>query len=338
MRKKKVRIEDIAKRLGISPATVSQALNHPKEVNRKTRQEILSLCEELGYLKPIKGRKRNYFITVISRDTYNFANDFYAKVCESLLHYARKHKYNLIFEPWPDEDAELPHSISKGKIDGVIILGKIHREKVLLIKQRAIPLVLCGHPLPDLEQHTVMPDGKSGSYQATKHLIELGHKKIATLAGGEIFDPVARDRIEGYRYAMLEAGLEIAEEQIVIADFKFYTHADKSLDKLLTLKETPTAIVCASDPIAYKVYEVLTAKKYKIPEDISLTGFDNFQTPEYAKGFLPKLSTVEVNTKELAKYTLDILFELMEEPTKIAWRYTLPVSFAVGETTAKPKK
>ena len=93
---KKVRIKDIAKRLGISTATVSQALNHPKEVNRRTRQEILSLCEELGYLKPVRGKKRVHHIAIISRDTYNFANDFYAKVCEALLDYARKYKYNLI--------------------------------------------------------------------------------------------------------------------------------------------------------------------------------------------------------------------------------------------------
>jgi len=338
MRRKKVRIEDIARRLGISPATVSQALNNPKEVNRKTRQEILSLCEEIGYLKPVRGKKRTYHIAVISRDTYNFANDFYAKVCEALLTYARKHKYNLIFEPWSDENDEIPWSVSRNKIDGVIILGKIHREKVLLIKQKQIPLVLCGHPLPDLEQHTVMPDGKSGSYQATKHLIELGHKKIATIAGGEIFDPVSRDRIEGYRYALLEAGIEVREDYIVMADFHLYSHADKVLDKLILREEHPTAIVCASDPIAYKIYETLAKQKYKVPEDISLTGFDNFEPAEYAKGYLPKLTTVEVNIKELAKYTLDILFELMEEPTKIAWRYTLPVKLFIGETTAKIKK
>lgn len=338
MRRKKVRIKDIAKRLGISVATVSQALNHPKEVNRKTRQEILSLCEELGYIKPIKGKKRTYHVAVISRDTYNFANDFYAKVCESLLKYARKRRYNLIFEPWPDENEEIPLSISRNKIDGVIVLGKIHREKVLLIKQRQLPLVLCGHPLPDLESHTVLPDGKSGSYQACKHLIKLGHKRISTISGGKIFDPVARDRIEGYRYAMLEASLEVLDEHIVIADFRLYTHADKALEKLLVLKNPPTAIVCASDPIAYKIHEVLIAKKYKIPEDISLTGFDNFEPAEYVKGYLPKLTSVAVNIKELAKYTLDILFELMEEPTKIAWRYTLPVKLSIGETTAKPKK
>ncbi len=338
MRRKKIRIKDIAQRLGISVATVSQALNNPKEVNRKTRQEILFLCEELGYIKPIKGKKRTYHIAVISRDTYNFANDFYAKVCEHLLDYAKKLKYNLIFEPWSDEQDDLPWSISRNRIDGVIILGNIHREKALLVKQRQIPLVLCGHPLPDLELHTVMPDGKSGSYQACKHLIDLGHKKIATIAGGEIFDPVSRDRTEGYRYALLEAGIEVVEEYIVIANFRLYTHSDKALEKLLTFKNPPTAIVCASDTIAYKVHETLVSQKYKVPEDISITGFDNFDPPEYAKSVLPKLTTVEVNIKELAKYTLDILFELMEEPTKVAWRYTLPVKLSIGKTTAKSKK
>ena len=336
IRRKNVRIKDIAKRLGISGATVSQALNHPKEVNRSTRQEVLSLCEELGYAKPLKGKKRTYHIAVISRDSYNFANDFYAKVCEQLLDYAKQQKYNLIFEAWPDEQDLVPWAISRNRIDGVIILGNILREKALLIKQQQLPLVLCGHPLPDVELHTVMPDGKSGSYQACKHLIELGHKRIATISGGAIFDPVSRDRIEGYRYALIESGITVAEEYIMIADFHLYSHADKALEKLLALKEPPTAIVCASDTIAYRVHETLTAKKITVPREISLTGFDNFALPEYARGVLPKLTTVEVNVKELAKYTLDILYELMEEPTKVAWRYTLPVKLVAGETTGKP--
>jgi LacI family transcriptional regulator len=338
MRRKSIRIKDIARKLGISVATVSQALNHPKEVNRGTRQEVLTLCEDLGYVKPLKGKKRTYHIAVISRDTYNFANDFYAKVCEQLLLHAKQQKYNLIFEPWPDEQAELPLSISRRRIDGVIVLGHILREQALLIKQQQLPLVLCGHPLPDIELHTVMPDGKSGSYQACKHLIELGHKKIATISGGAIFDPVSRDRIEGYRYALIEAGITVAEEYIIVADFHLYTHADKALEKLLALKEPPTAIVCACDTIAYRVHETLTAKKIIVPHEVSLTGFDNFALPEYAKGVLPKLTTVEVDVKELAKYTLEILFNLMEEPTKVAWRYTLPVKLIAGETTGTPKK
>ncbi|OGB90971.1 hypothetical protein A2625_06730 [candidate division WOR-1 bacterium RIFCSPHIGHO2_01_FULL_53_15] len=338
MKRKKVRIQDIAKRLGISIATVSLAYNHPNLVNRKTRQEILSLCEELGYVKPIRGKKRTRQIAVISRDTYNFANDFYAKVCEGLLIHALKHKYTLIFEPWPDEQGEMPWSISNNKVDGVIFLGSIHREKALLVKQRQLPLVLCGHPLSDLELHTVIPDGRSGIFQATKHLIELGHQRIAKITGGKNGNMVARERVEGFQAALIDANHEIREEYIVYADFTLYTQVEAGLDQLLALKEPPTAIVCASDPIAYKTYEFLLQKGYKVPQDISLTGFDNFLPAEYARGFLPKLTSVEVNTNELAKYTLEILFDLMEEPSKIALRYTLPVKLAVGETTGKPKQ
>ncbi|MFH1826768.1 MAG: LacI family DNA-binding transcriptional regulator [bacterium] len=337
MKRKKIRLKDIAKRLGLSVATVSQALNNPKEVNRSTRHEVISLCEELGYIKIKRGKTRTYHVAVISKDSYNFSNDFYAKVCEQLLAYATKHKYNLIFEVWPDEADELPWAISRNRVDGVIVLGKIQKDKILLIKEKELPLVLCGHPLPDIETHTVLPDGRSGSYQACKHLIELGHKKIAAIAGGKMYDPVAGERIDGYRYAMVEAGLDVIEEYIVCADFRLYTYLDQALEQLIKLKTPPTAIVCASDPIAYKAYEMLKAKGYKIPEDISLTGFDNFEPPEYAKGYLPKLTTVSVNIKELARNTIDILFELMEEPTKVSWRYTLPVKLALGETSAEPR-
>jgi len=337
MRRKKIRIKDIARRLGYSPATISQALNQPHTVNRSTRKEILLLCEELGYQKPVKSKRRTFNIAVVSGDTHNFANDFYAKVCEELLIYAKEKRYNLLFEPWKEVQDDFPWSIAKNKVDGVISLGAIGHDKVILIKQKNLPIVACGHPLPDVEIHTVLPDGRAGSYQATKHLIDLGHRRIAKITGGKRFDQVAQDRVEGFRYALTKAGIKIKEEYIINADFINYTNVEEPLEKLFSLPHPPTAIVCASDPIAYSVYDHLTQKGYAIPQDISITGFDDFEPPVYARPFLPKLTTVHVNVRELARNTMDILFELMRGPKKIAWRYTLPVGLELGETSAGPK-
>lgn len=338
MRKKKVRVKDIARRLGISPATVSQALNHPEQVNRSTRREVLSLCEDMGYLRPQKGRKRKYNIAVVSGDTHNFTQDFFAAVSAQLLIYAKKKNYNLIFEPWADAEDDFPISISKNKVDGIISLGATGYDKVVLIKQKHLPLVLCGHPLHNLEVHTVLPDGRSGIYQACKYLISLGHKRIATISAGNKLDPIAQDRLEGYHYALAEAGMPIPDDYVVTGNIIHYTEVKKQIDKLMSLKNPPTAIVCANDPIAYSVYVYLKQKGIKVPQDISITGFDNFKPPNYSVGMIPKLTTVNVNTKELAKHTLDIIFELMKNPKKIAWRYTLPVQVEVGETTAPPAK
>lgn len=335
MRKKKVRVKDVARRLGISAATVSQALNHPEQVNRSTRREVLSLCEDLGYIRPLKGRKRKYNIAVVSGDTHNFTQDFYAAVCAQLLIFAKKKNYNLIFEPWDEAEDDFPLSISKNKVDGVISLGAIGHDKVLLIKQKHLPIVLCGHPLHNLEVHTVLPDGRSGIYQACKHLIDLGHRKIATITAGKKLDPIAQDRLEGYHFAIAESGISASNDYVVAGNVIDYTEIQKPIDKLMALQNPPSAIVCPSDPIAYSAYRYLIQKGFKMPQDISITGFDNIEPPKYARRSLPKLTTVNVDVKELAKYTLEVTFELMKNPKKIALRYTLPVKLEVGETTAR---
>jgi len=337
MKRKKVRIKDIAKRLGISPATVSLALNNPNKVNRSTRKDILTLCEQLNYTRPQKLKNRKKQIAVLIGYTYNFTNDFFSKIAESLLDLAKEHEYNLILESWPNEQDDIPWCLSHKNIDGVIVIGKILREKLLWIKQKGLPLVVCSHTLHDMALHTVLPDGKSGSYQATKHLIELGHTKIATITGGDFYREVAMERIEGYRFALIEAGIKVREDYIALGDFAKYDHSDKPLKKLLALKNPPTAIVCASDSIAYNVIRTLNSQGIKVPEEISITGFDNTPPPLYAQAWLPKLTSVNVDTQELAKYSLKVLFDLMEENPKVSLRYTLPVKLHIGETTGKPK-
>jgi len=336
MRRKKVRVKDIAKRLGISDATVSMALNHPETVNRSTRQDVLRLCEELGYTKPIKGKRRRTFnLALISGETCDFTTDFYGTVTEHLLIQAKRHNYNLILESWSDIQSDFPTCLSKNKVDGVITLGGITVEKVALIKQKNLPIVLCAHPLSGMEVHTVLPDGRLGINKACKHLIELGHKKIATITGGKRFDAVAGDRLEGYLYALNQAELPIVKEYIAQGDFHDYDRVEKQIDWLLSLPKPPTAIVCASDPIAFCAYEYLKRKGLKIPQDISITGFDNLRQPRYTQGLLPRLTTARVNVNELAKYTIEAIFELMKNPKKVAWRVTLPVDLKIGETTAK---
>ena len=338
MRRKKVRIRDIARRLGISDATVSMAINHPEAVNRSTRQDVLRLCEELDYIKPAKGKKRRTFnLALISDEAYDFTTDFYGSVTEQLLTQAKQYNYNLILEAWSETQKDFPLCLSKNKVDGVIILGSFTAEKIALIKQKNLPVVLCAHPLSEMEIHTVLSDGRSGINKVCKHLIDLGHKKIAAITGGEKFETLAGERLEGYLFALNEAKLPLNNDYIAEGNFHQPNNVEKQIDKFLSLPNPPTAIVCASDPIAFCTYEYLKRKGFNIPQDISVAGFDDLRQPKYTKSLLPKLTTAKVKVDELAKYTIEAIFELMKNPKKVAWRMTLPVDLAIGETTAKPK-
>jgi LacI family transcriptional regulator len=338
MARRQIKIKDIAKAAGVSLATVSQAFNHPREVNRKTRQKILEISNQLGYIRESAGKKRHRNIAVLAMDRYIPFTDFYSWVSVGIIEEAQKHGFNIIIEPFLKNQDELPRVVSKNIVDGILVLGPLSREHILMLKQRNIPLVLCGHPTPGLELHTVLPDGRAGMYEATKRLLNLGHKKIAFITGGPVFDPVAADRLEGFRFAMFEAGLEIPKEYIVQADLIKYQTAHEAAEKQMGLDNPPTAMICISDPIAYIIYDYLTKKGVKIPKELSLIGFDDLPSTFYTSPFLPELTTVHVDVENLGKTAVKVLLDVIENPSATAYRHTLPVRLIEKKSTAPPKK
>ncbi len=333
---KKVRIKDIAKKVGCSPATVSQAFHNPKLVNRQTRRAILDACEEMGYERRKRSKKASKIIGVTGISSDLILGEYYNEVAKSIIAAAKREGVNVVIEAFDDKQENLPDMFYKKVLDGVIVLGKISQEHVLMIKHGNYPLVLCGHPISGLELNTVLSDGRAGIYAATKHLIELGHKNIAYITGGPIFDPVTSDRLDGYRYALNESGLEINDKNIMVADFCVWETAAKSVDKLLALKNQPTAIICESDALAYMACQRIQEKDLKVPQDISITGFDNLPFPPYIERVMPKLTTIKVDLHQLGETAVKILFDITDNPSQVSYRHTLPVELAKGETTAAP--
>ena len=180
-----------------------------------------------------------------------------------------------------------------------------------------------------------MSDGRAGMHEVARHLVELGHKKIAYITGGPIFDPVTPDRLDGFRYALSKAGLEIPEEHIAIGDFCAWETAEKAVKKLMDLDSHPTAIVCESDALAYIAYQKLREMGYKIPKDVSITGFDDLPFPPYIDAVKPKLTTVNVDLGQLGRTAVNVLLDIIENPARTAYRHTLPIKLIEGETTAR---
>jgi len=328
---KKIRIKEIAKEVGCSTATVSQALNNPKLVNRKTRARILEVCEQLGYIRRRFNQKTRKIIGVTGISHELIFGEYYNRVTTSILSAAKEQGLNVIVEYFSDEEESLPHMFSKKVLDGVLVLGKISQDHVFQIKQHNIPLVLCGHPIPGIELHTVLSDGRAGIYEITKHLIKLGHRKIAHITGGPIFDPVVSDRLDGFRYALIEAKINISEEYIALGDFCVLETAVSAVNKFMDLKNPPTAIVCQSDALAYTAHQRLIELGHKIPRDVSLTGFDNIFFPQYLTK--AQLTTVDVNLAQLGKCAVNVLLDIIENPSRAAYRHTLPVQLIAGNTT-----
>jgi len=332
-RRKLVTIKDVAKEAGVSLSTVSFALSNPERVAAQTRKHVLRIARELGYSR-IKKTKQTGNIGLIADDYHNLIfGEFYNWVAFGILEELKNRNINVLIDSTGNDPECFPKMIIKNKVDGVLFLGKSSRDLIFIAQQKGIPLVLVGHPIPDLELPTVVPDGRSGALQAINHLIELGHQKIAIITGEPKFDPITAERLEGYRFALNKAGLKEDEKYIAEADYGKPETAIEATNKLLNLADPPTAIFCTSDSLAYRSYEAIKAKGLKIPGDVSIVGFDEITAPAYAQLPKPELTTIQVDRQQMGKSSVEILFDIIQNPKQTTYRYTLPVKLVVKEST-----
>lgn len=333
-KRKLVGIVDVAKAANVSLSSVSFALNDPERVAAQTRGHILRIAREIGYRRIRKSGKKGY-IGLIADDYYDLLfGEFYNKVAFGIFEELKKTGQNLIVDSTGNDPECFPKMITKSLVDGILFLGKNSKDLIYIAQQKGIPSVLVGHPIPEMEMHTVVPDGRSGAYQAVNHLIELGHKKIAIVTGEPMYDPIVADRVEGYRFALSKSGIQDRAEYIVEADFGKPDTAIDATNRLLNLEDPPTSIFYTSDSLAYRGYKAIKEKRLSIPKDISVVGFDDITAPEYAELPMPKLTTIGVDRVALGKNSVEILFDVIQNPNKPAYRYTMPVKLIVKDSTA----
>lgn len=334
---KKSTIKDVAKRAKVSLATVSQVFNNPARVGPENRRAVLEAAEWVGYVRPRKRRGTQGAVGIIADNFANcFEGEFYNIVVESIAQELKMINKNIYLEALGEKDEYFPQIITKNLVDGILFLGKVYPNHIIMTRQKHIPFIMVGHPIPNMELHTVVPDNRSGAIQAVEHLLGLGHKKIAIVLGEPTYDPTSFERLEGYRYALTKAGIEPIKEYVVQADFGKPITAYKETEKLLNLKDPPTAIFFASDSLAYRGYQAIADRGLRIPQDISVVGFDNIDIKDYLKPFGPPLTSIDINRRKMGKIAVELLYQIIDNPQKIPLRYTLPVKLVVKESTAKP--
>jgi LacI family repressor for deo operon, udp, cdd, tsx, nupC, and nupG len=335
--RKIVGIRDIAKEAKVSLSTVSFALNDPDRVAADTRRHVLRIAREFGYTRIRKSGRKGQ-IGILADDYYNLIlGEFYNWVTWSMLEELKARNVNVLVESTGKDPDYFPRMIVKNLVDGVLLLGKSSLDLAYISKQKNIPLVMVGHPAPEVELHAVVPDGRSGACQAVNHLLKLGHKKIAIITGEPKFDPIISERIEGYRFVLGSAGIAERHEYVAEADICKPETAALAVHKLLGLKDSPTAIFCTSDSMAYRAYKAIKDKGLRIPQDISVVGFDDISAPAYAELPAPALTTVHVDCKEMGRVSVETLYDVMHSPGKAKYRYTLPVSLVVRGSTVPPR-
>ena len=254
----RVTIHQVAERAGVSLATVSHVFNNPDRVGRLTREKVLEAAYHVGYLHRKKRKRRLGAVGIVAD---NFANitvgEFYNMVAWGIFEEIKNMQLNIMLEAVSAEEGHIPQFVVQNLVDGVLFFGKVSRDVVLMTKNKNIPLVLVGHPIPDLELHTVLPDNRAGATMAAEHLIGKGHKKFAVIIGEPLYDPITADRLEGFRFGLTKVGIQLNHKYIVQADFGLPDSAIKATEKLLKLADPPTAIFCFNDSFAFRCIQTI---------------------------------------------------------------------------------
>ncbi|MFU0799663.1 MAG: LacI family DNA-binding transcriptional regulator [Xylanivirga thermophila] len=311
----RVTMKDIADRLGVSNVTVSKALNDKEGVSEELRTKIKKTANEMGYryntaAKSIR-KGYNYNIGVVvaekfTNDVQSFYFKFYhhiSKILENYQYFGMLH----ILTYAEERELMLPKMYNEMKVDGLIILGQISKAYIEILKEVDVPVVFLDFYDEHGEFDCVISDNFYSTYEITNYLINKGHTKIAFV--GNIYATSSiQDRFLGYYKSLLEHGMQLDKEYII---------SDRDNDgKLIDLsipKNLPTAFVCNCDRIAYNLAKKLNEQGYRIPEDCSIVGFDNdiFSTLSDLK-----LTTVEVNMKEMAETAIKIIMSKVQDSNK----------------------
>jgi DNA-binding LacI/PurR family transcriptional regulator len=334
-----VRLKDIAARAGVSVMTVSKALRAEKDVSPSTRVRVRQLAEQMGYVpdtaaRGLRNRTTKLFGAVISSIT----NPLYPRVLRALEENAHEMGYELIVAHTnnnPEREESCIRRLMSRRVEGMFISpvyriegeARIYRE----LLARGMPVVLLGHPAPFCDAFpSVSTDDLNGSYGMTKHLLELGHKRIAFLSG-RLAAPWAQQRLEGYKRALREAGIAAADQFVFSAGSTIEEGAKAGL-QMLNENCDATAVQAVNDLAAVGCAETFMSQRLRIPEDISVAGFGNILVSEH---FRVPLTTVRQPKFRLGMAAMDMMGRLLRRDRTESRR--LPAELVVRNSTSAPR-
>ncbi len=322
-------IYDIAKKTGYSVSTVSKVLNNYSDVGEKTKKIINEAVEELGYFPSSSARtlstKRSWTIGVVFVEDSGIGMEhpFFNAVIESFKKMAEKEGYDLLFASstiGKEPRSYLDHFLYRG-VDGVaVVCSTLNTPDVQKLMESDLPSVVI-----DLDTRgvsVVFSDNLHGSELAVDYLYGFGHRKIAHIAGAEELY-VGVQRLMGYICALHKNNLDVQKDYIVDGGYFTYEGGKKAMEKLLKLKEIPTAVYVAGDLMAIGAIAAIKEKGLKVPDDISIVGFDDIQLARY---ITPGLTTIRQDTKLIGKTAANLLIDQINSKKKQFMSVKIPVS------------
>jgi len=306
-------IKDVAELAEVHPSTVSRVINGDSRISEKTKNKVLLIIKKLGYTPNAIARglktKRTFTLGMLIPD---ITNPFFAEIARGAEDAANVNGFNVILCNTDDKlkkERIYLDILKEKRVDG-LILGTAHikDKSILELEKNNFPYMLVSCNIEGLDKNCIIVDDEAGGIMATEHLIKLGHRRIAHITG-PLKTRSALNRLKGYKLALKKYEIEYRDELVGEGDFRI-KGGYQVMKRFLKLAEPPTAIFAANDLLALGAIQAIQKKKYHIPEDFCIIGFDDIRLASFV---YPPLTTIRQPMLEMGALAVKMLLRIIEE-------------------------
>lgn len=329
-----VTIQDIARHLNLAPSTVSKVLNDYPHVSPETRTRVLAAARELNYYPSAAARDLRRRRTSRIGFSYGYTTtnigEFASRLINGAVAAAEKADYNVMLYPLTGNRQEkLIRICQTREVEGLLLMGGEHlAESIELLQKEQLPFVVLNRQLDEPDVSFVTADHHLATKKATRHLIELGHKRIAYI-GQPALGKLHTDRIASYQQALREAKLSV-DESLVRSASQERGAGYLVMRKLLELAKRPTAVLAIHDPLAIECLQAVIDAGLRVPEDVAIVGSDNLRESQSTK---PPLTTIHPPLAEIGHQAMESLLNRLSDESIPPTRLVLPAQLVVRQST-----
>jgi len=314
MKKSTITIKDVAKQAGVSISTVSRVINDSKPVTDEVKQKVLDVIKETGYIPNPLARslvtKKSQLIGVIVPEV---SDSFVNEILNGIEEVAKMYDYEILLaNTYSDKAQELKciNLLRAKQVEGIVMISwKVEEEHINYIQNCGIPASYISKTARDYDIHTVSVNNTEATYDMTKYLIEKGHKDIAFIMTSQDDTVLEMERLSGYEKALKEKNIKINKDLIKYGETT-YEAGYSSMKELLNEGKVPHAAFVTGDEAAIGAINAICDAGYRVPEDISVAGFNDVKI---AKIYRPKLTTVHQPLYDMGAVAIRMVIKMINK-------------------------
>ncbi|MFP4612623.1 MAG: LacI family DNA-binding transcriptional regulator [Spirochaetota bacterium] len=340
--RKRVSAADVAREAGVSRTTVSFVINNTpgKNITEETRQRVLRAAERLRYIPDQEARRvalarHNCVGLFICHSKYVYSDAFISRVVEGMAQAVNRRRVRLVINPVTLYEESYLELATRDGVDGMVLINAHDDDPALRdVVESGFPAVTMDH-LPDLPIDQVYVDNRAAAAEMVSYLIELGHRDVAMITHASTVFAASRMRVQGYRDALAAHGIPLREQWIAYGDFSEHSGYE-AMTRIFEMRPFPTAVFAANDVVAYGALRAIADAGLRVPEEVSVVGFDDDYLSRYLN---PPLTTMALPAHGMGSAAVSLLLRrVLEEDGEgeEASQIVLPCQIAVRNSARPP--